>query len=226
MLNDDDEEIRDLAAQTTSWVLSGFLDAHHHQMTYGPPPAAKYLSQFIVDCYCTSRGLCHIAIERIVGQTLHEFKLQSFQDILMTYRQERTILFEIEKQNLFIDERREVDNWINAFLHLKSEVVDKQVMTCLFEWVSQGLEYLVSLVTSGDEDGCLGWSSKAEVYLLGIRLISIGTLFLSSVSPFVSLISHEKDQVSNQLNKLLEKGHKISLHPHWLSRIEYVLSNA
>jgi hypothetical protein len=231
MLNDDDEEIRDLAAKTASWILSDSMSSLRKNMAYSPLRAAGYLIELIADCYSSSPDLCRIAIERILGQKYRQglsssaIPFRAVEDIVREHHQDSTVLFEAEKQNLFADEIREAANWSNALLQLEEAAFEDDLLRSLNRWVSQGLEYLVNMASSAAEDGPLGWTSKSEIYIVGMQLISAASVFVAGTSPILSRFSHEKEMISSQLDKLLEHGNKISLHPHWLSRIEYVLSS-
>jgi hypothetical protein len=231
MLNDDDTEIRDLAAEVASWLLSGSTGSLQRNIAYSPLRAAKYLIDLIGDYYSSSADLCHTAIERILGQKIPRglrsdlIRLQAVQDSIIEYQRDSTVLFETEKQNLFIDETREVDNWMKVLLRLNGNAYEDNILQSLYRWVHEGLEYLLVKASLGEEDGPLGWTSKPEIYVVGMQVISAARLFVSSTSPILYRLLHEKENVAFQLKSLREHGTSISLHPHWLSRIDLALSS-
>jgi hypothetical protein len=230
MLNDDDAEIRNLAAETTSWVLSGSISPLQKNMTYSPLRAASCLVDFIADHYSSSPELCQIATRRIlgrghIGSRDNVIQARAVRDTIRESQRDNTILFETEKQNLFVNEIREVDNWMKALLQLKESAFEAPLLRGIYQWVYEGLEYLVEKSRSGEEDGPLGWTSKPEIYVVGMQVISVAGLFVSATSPVQARLSHEKEMISLQLNSLLKYGTTIFIHPHWLSRIELVLSS-
>ena len=124
MLNDDDEEIRDLTSSTASWVLSYSSLSPGKSVSLSPLDASALLATFIAQSYSTSLSLCNTAIQYMVGQKarisspMRRRKLIPVSDIISELRKESTVLFVEEKQNLFIDDIRDLDIWAKTILHL------------------------------------------------------------------------------------------------------------
>ncbi|RJE17169.1 HEAT repeat protein, partial [Aspergillus sclerotialis] len=100
------------------------------------------------------------------------------------FRKESTVLFVEEKQNLFINEIREVDVWIKSLFHLTETAYDGSSIAELCGWVSEGLSYLYGFADGNVEmDGPLGWTTKPETFTLGMRVISLALALASKDFP-------------------------------------------
>ncbi|KAF7182913.1 hypothetical protein CNMCM7691_002657 [Aspergillus felis] len=195
MLNDDDEELRELAASIASWILSYSTVSPSKAVTLAPRYASDLLSKFIVDNYAQSSFLCTRIIQYVTGQapkvsgSVDKPRLKAVPDQLREHRKESTILFEEEKQNLFIDEVREADVWAAMLLRMAGSSFDPDLVHEVTTWVLAGLSYICEFaVKEAGNDGLLGWASKPETFTLGVRVISIaGILFEACQSPEASL---------------------------------------
>lgn len=225
MLNDDDDELRSLSAPIASRVLSHSSIFPKQTVTLGALPASESLVEFISGNYATQPGLFRHVITRLMKETLSQKKhtdFRSFETLFEDYSKESLALFEEEKQNLFIDDVREIDTWTKVFGRLDKSAYDKTTISKLDVWVSNGLKYLNDNITSsavdGQEDDVLGWTSKPEVYTLGCLLFSVASLLIA--------ISEKREAggFKRTLKTLYEKGQVISLHPQWLDRIQAAIS--
>lgn len=229
MLTDDDDELRDLAATIASWILSCSPVSLGKTVALAAVPACEALADFLAKNYSTSSYLFQDAINRVTGASLYGHKLcqkdrlVAFENSLAEYRMESTVLFEEERQNLFIDDVREIDIWMRVLISLDTTTYDSQMVNCLFDWTCLGLEHLIGLASSGDHDDMLGWTSKPEVYTLGVRLFSLSSLLISRDLQLESPKLGTKAKLSEKLRTLLDKSPAISLHPHWLRRIDTAL---
>ncbi|KAL1964941.1 hypothetical protein VTN77DRAFT_6294 [Rasamsonia byssochlamydoides] len=232
MLNDDDEELRDLAATVASWILSYSSVSPDKAVVLGALPASDRLADFLVSNYATSPFLFRETLERLLGEDAQRWNSRSKKGLvpvstrLSEYRKESTVLFEEERQNLFIDDVREIDVWTRVLLRLEADSYDQGLVRRLFQWVSEGLGYLIDITSSGDQDGLLGWTSKREVYTLGVQVFSTAALFVKRELAVEPHLPNIKATILEKLGLLLEKGRAVSLHPQWLMRIESVLSLA
>ncbi|PLB55905.1 HEAT repeat protein [Aspergillus steynii IBT 23096] len=228
MLNDDDEELRDLAALTASWVLSYSSVTSSKAVTLSPFNASHLLSEFIVDNYSGSPTLCARVIRYITGQetriggSTQRKRLSSVSDLISEHRQESTTLFEEEKQNLFVDEVREVERWSGQLLRLTKGSYDDRLTVSVSQWVSDGLSYLIELAVDGagsGKDGFIGWTSKPETFTLGVRLINLAAVMASPGFPASRSLGGEGPTLKEKLQLLYMHGKAVSLHVDWLSRI-------
>ncbi|KAJ5935095.1 Armadillo-like helical [Penicillium verhagenii] len=226
MLNDDDEELRDIAASTASWVLSYSSVSPRTAVALGPLNASLLLATFVTNHYSGSPQLAKRVIRYLTGQSHRisgsdeQTHLVSVADLVNEYCQESTVLFVEEKQNLFIDDVREIDVWSKALLHLRNDAYPEILVRQFSSWVSEGLEYLSKKVTQETgQDGLLGWISKPESFTLGVRIISISTALASEKFTAPQYLNLEPGKFQQQLQLLLDAGRGASVHDEWLSRI-------
>jgi hypothetical protein len=233
MLNDDDEELRELAASIASWILSYSTVSPSKAVTLAPRYASDLLSKFIVDNYTQSSFLCTRIIQYVTGQapkvsgSVDKPRLKAVPDQLRDHREESTILFEEEKQNLFIDEVREVDVWAAMLLQMAGSSFDPGLVREVTTWVLAGLSSICEFaVEEAGNDGLLGWASKPETFILGVRVISIAGVLVSRQFPASGSLSEEQTRLKQLLESLSESGRAILLHDDWLSRAQQVLQCA
>lgn len=226
MLNDDDDEIRDMAASAASWVLSHSSVSPDADVTLAPLNASALLADFIIENYSDSLLLGQRVLQYLTGQeprisgSGERSRLIAVSDQIAEYRQESTVLFEEEKQNLFIDEVREVQLWSRALLRLNCLASTKLPIPEISSWAFDGLAYICSLVGSGTEpDGLLGWVSKPEIFTLGIRVIVISSALSSREFPAPESLSVAPGAFRESLDSLLSAGKMSSVHKDWLSTI-------
>jgi hypothetical protein len=225
MLNDDDDELRSLSAPIASWVLSHSSIFPNQTVTLGALPASESLVQFIAGNYATQSALFHHVITRLMKETFFNKKQTDFKPfaaLFKDYSKESLALFEEEKQNLFIDDVREIDIWTKVFRQLDKSAYDQTIINKLGAWVSEGLKYLSDKVSSSEgddyEDNVLGWTSKPDVYTLGCLLFSAASLLIAISE------KAEAGSFKQMLKTLYERGQVVSLHPQWLDRVQAAIS--
>ncbi|KAJ5669950.1 Armadillo-like helical [Penicillium maclennaniae] len=226
MLNDDDEELRDIAASTASWVLSYSSVSPNAAVALGPLNASALLANFILDQYSdsvqlTRRVICYLTGQepRISGSD-DQTHLIAVSELLTEYCQDRTALFVEEKQNLFIDEVRELDVWSPALKQLKRNAYPETLVRQISSWVSEGLGHLSAhIAQESGQDGLLGWVSRPESFTLGVRLISISSALASPSFEAPELMDVEQQQLRKQLQTLLSVSKSAAVHDEWLVRI-------
>ncbi|RAL13849.1 THADA/TRM732 family protein [Aspergillus homomorphus CBS 101889] len=229
MLNDDDEELRDLAAPTASWVLSYSSASRSKAVALSPSNASELLSVFIAESYNNSQLLSKKAVAYIVGS---ESRISTFttrfvpvSTTLSELRKESTILFEEEKQNLFIDDVREVDAWTKRLIGLTETSYDEASIQAIFIWVSDGLSCFANVFANpAGKDGLLGWVSKPETFTLGVRLFALATVTVSKDSAASKLLGQERVAcLKEKLQVLLAHGQASLVHNDWITRIRAAL---
>lgn len=227
MLNDDDEELRDIAASIASWVLSYSTVSPNTAVAFGPLNASALLASFIIEHYSGSAQLANRVIRYLTGQEPRisgsdsSAPLVAVSDLVAEYSQESTVLFVEEKQNLFIDEVREVDIWTRALTHLERDAYSHDLVQQISSWVSGGLEYLAEHLGQNDgKDGLLGWISKPESFTLCVRLISISSALASSRFSASNDLAIDAQVLRKRLERLLDVGRSASMHDELLSRIQ------
>lgn len=227
MLNDDDDELRDMAASAASWILSHSSVSPDADVTLAPLNASALLADFIMDNYSDSAVLGQRVLQYLTGQQPRisgydaDNPLTSVSDQIAGHRQQSTVLFEEEKQNLFIDEVREVELWSRALLRLSRSAYNELSMRQISSWAFDGLTSIYSLLGSEAEpDGLLGWVSKPEIFTLGFRVIVIASALGSQSFSAPDTLSVQPDAFRESLNSILSAGKLSLIHGHWLSRIQ------
>ncbi|GMG25342.1 unnamed protein product [Aspergillus oryzae] len=230
MLSDDDEDLRDMAAGTASWVLSYSSVAPSKAVALSPLNAGQLLADFMVDNYPESQLLSTKAIHYITGQepklsgSVEPTKLATVEAQLAELRKESTTLFEEERQNLFIEEIREVDIWSRRLLGLREAAFNERIVKETSKWVSDGLSYVADIMANeSGMDGLVGWASKPETFTLGVRLISLAAVLVSEEFAAPGYLFEDRNSLREKLQRLLDNGEKSLLHENWVARIQDAL---
>lgn len=218
MLNDDDDEIRNDAASVTSKLLhaQGFNPTKVNAV---PIIAVQQLAKFLTKCFNESSDLCREALRRLVGvNSSSRLFAKPLADILVEESKEDTALFSQEKQNLFKDDVMDVALWSNVLKALPPSTAPKTLVMELSAWVLGGLSAL-SETARKEIDGPLGWTSKAEVFVLGMRVISAADVLVNWNCGDASLIKLA-------LRKFADVGTASEMNALWLEKIEHVLEKS
>ncbi|MBE3046537.1 hypothetical protein IMZ48_29215 [Candidatus Bathyarchaeota archaeon] len=156
LLNDDDPDIRLLAAEASS----------------PSPEIPLQAAQTLLSSLATlsSGELAAAAACRVTG---HVFPVDDPRSCISSWTPSDvqlrdslrldTSLFVVEAQNLFVDPAREARRW-GAVL---ASSADESVLGALAEWVAPGLKALAAL----ESDGVLGWGSRSEVLVVVVRIV-------------------------------------------------------
>lgn len=205
LLNDDDDEIRDAAALATSSLLR----AQHQPETNATVPilTSHRLAHFLATTFSTSPDLVREASRRLVNTSI------PFSDQLRQARKEDTSLFATEKQNLYRDDTLDAVLWSQVLLHTSSPL---RQSAQLAQWVIDALAMLISTAEK-EEDGPLGWSSKADVFTLGIEVICAAEVVL------VHGEGEGRMKVMVGLRRFADALRQAEGHGLWVERIERVL---
>ncbi|KAJ5720693.1 uncharacterized protein N7483_008627 [Penicillium malachiteum] len=227
MLNDDDDEIRDVAASTASWVLSYSSVSPNTAVALGPLNSSSLLATLITNHYSSSPRLARRVIRYLTGQEPRisgsdtPLNMSSVPALIAEYSQESTVLFVEEKQNLFIDDVREIDIWSKVLSNLSKDALPEKLVGQFSKWVLEGLEYISTLVGQPSGlDGLLGWISKPECFTLGIRVISLSCVLASKQFGASQFLSFDPSSLRVVLQTLLEAGPGASVHDEWLLMIK------
>ncbi|KAL2825227.1 putative death-receptor fusion protein-domain-containing protein [Aspergillus cavernicola] len=230
LLNDDDEELRDIGAATASCVLSYSSVSPRKTVMLSPMNASELFATFIAENYVDSQLLCTRAIRYILGQEARigdsscDKSLMAVSAIAAEFRKESTILFEEEKQNLFIEEVREVDVWSRVLTRLAKTTYDEHLLKEVFTWVSEGLTCFSDILAGENgEDGPIGWTAKPEAYTLGVRVISLASVMGSKEFSASGILGDGQTVLREKLQTLLERGKAAFLHDDLVSRIQVAL---
>lgn len=222
-LNDDDVDLRELAATAAARVYSR---ADSEDLTVLIPPiAAKKICTYLVKHHSGSTTLLPSAILRLTGQTNDSIvDLKPVHDISQGLLQQKTRLFEKEKQNLYRDDVREAELWSCVLMHLPVSKDSKVLYNALATWVSEGLDTLLQQ-TRREVDGPLGWTSKEGTFILGLRVLYATNVVLRWRQAS-SVIRVRGSDLRRKLAVLAEEGKKQDLHPMWLELIDKTLDKS
>ncbi|KAG5982632.1 hypothetical protein E4U55_001645 [Claviceps digitariae] len=202
-LNDDDDQVRDIASEAAKILLAGHalvpLEAANrllHLLTehFGESPLFKSI---VADRLVGHYGTCAATTSQIrTPPTWEPAKAQL--DRVMRFDDS---LFAVEEQNLFVDEVRETKHWVDVFQRLKWGPAaadkdnkdggtghhDRTLLDKLVEWIHDGLIHFATLAEA-NQDGPLGWASDPAVFAICTRLVRVSAaLSMSSGTQYPDL---------------------------------------
>ncbi|KAK7742126.1 hypothetical protein SLS53_004712 [Cytospora paraplurivora] len=137
-------------------------------------------------------------------------------------------LFAVEEQNLFIDEVRETERWAGVFRATEwdydevfgedGSVIGRTLfmdssLEALKGWVEEALGVLVGLV--GEDDGPLGWASRADAFALCHRVLVCGRVLSEVLGE-----EGEGATIAGLLARVGELGRASRLHGLLLSTLD------
>jgi hypothetical protein len=199
LLNDDDDEIRDVAAVASTKLLHAqTFDASKERTV--PILTTHRLAHFFAARFQKSPYLAAEALSRLADLAV------PFENVLQDARREDTALFATEKQNLYKDESLDAVLWGRVLSRIDLSV-DKRLV--LKAWVVDALGVLTQTAEK-EVDGALGWSSKSEVFTLGIRVFCAAEVVLDG-------------EVMLALGRFLDKAKEGEVHGLWVEKVEKVL---
>ncbi|KAI5465811.1 putative death-receptor fusion protein-domain-containing protein [Mariannaea sp. PMI_226] len=162
LLNDDDDDIRDIGSLAANSILGQLLV---------PIEAGNRLLVWLSQHFGESRTFRQIVTRRIMGVTRFprpqdaEFAVAG--DLGEALKVDDS-LFAVEEQNLFVDEVRETQRWIDVFERLPWNSDDKAL-----QWLTSSVYggLLPTDVLTSQEDGLLGYASKPQVFAILSRVV-------------------------------------------------------
>ena len=168
-LNDDDDEIRDVGAETVSSIL---------KVSLVPLAAQGRFARWLLAAYGHSSMFAWNVIIRVTGSASMNGggpinRLTPAESQLQASLREDDALFVEEEQNLFIDEVREVGIWIEIFDTLPQDTLESKhgetsPLMSFASWVRSGLE---ALNQTDKQDGPLGWTSQPGAFACCTRIL-------------------------------------------------------
>lgn len=206
LLNDDDSDIRHIAALASTKLLRaqgkpGLKDAV-------PLLTSHRLANFMATSFPRSRDLVTESLHRLTGGLSVPFTAT-----LKQARKEDTSLFAKEKQNLYADTSLDAISFSRILLHTP---IPHPLLHTLTTWVQSALAHLTSTAHS-EPDGALGWTSKSDVFALGMRVFSAAEVVLKWGE------AGKRVDVLQALSVFLDVGREKEVHGLWLGRVERVL---
>ena len=177
MLQDDDDEIRSLAAAASST----FISATHAQDEAPTVPllASQHLLTHLLTLFPSSAALgTHALVRLTAGASPKALFTHPFAAILDEATTPQTALFAQEKQNLYRDDVLDALSWTHVLStptllsSLSTPVLEKAA-----EWTTAALAVLTTRFEA-EVDGALGWASRGEVFTLLIRVVCLADVVL------------------------------------------------
>lgn len=217
LLNDDDDEIRDVAALTTGNLLRAQLDPQIQDTV--PILTSHRLATWLPSAFVNSTDLRHEALRRLTNTPSPTplFSI-SFEETFAVERKEDNALFATEKQNLYRDDTLDAVLWARVLISLTPPT--SSMSTKLIPWVLDGLGVLTETAEQ-EGDGALGWASKSEVFTLGMRIILGAEVVLAWCKG--GLESVKRMEVLVAMEKLVDVGRQREVHGLWILKAEKVL---
>ena len=215
MLQDDDDEIRDLAAQATATFLSA--TTRNTVEPTVPILASQHLLTHLISLFPKSAPLATHALRRLVDAPSPSPLFSTpFKEILDEVTKPQTALFAQEKQNLFKDDVLDA-LCMSRLLSAPSLVsaLPASALEATAQWTKDALAVLTERYED-EADGALGWASKGEVFTWLIRVECLSEIVLQSAAK-------GKTDVKLGLAKLVGAMSKAEGHGVLIKRAEKVL---
>jgi hypothetical protein len=199
-LNDDDDEIRDIAAVASKEILGGSMI---------PMQAADSLLAWLGPRYETSQQFASLVTGRMTGRNFLSMttRVVEAEELLTSWVPAATqlsrslvfddALFVIEEQNLYIDKVREAERFRQVLLSIikTSGAVEAHAaasVAALKVWTMDGMRALLRTINEQGYDGPLGWTSNPAVFIICARIL-LSASVLSSLEGSESISSAQQD---------------------------------
>ncbi|KAH7329221.1 putative death-receptor fusion protein-domain-containing protein [Stachybotrys elegans] len=166
-LNDDDDEVRDMAASAARHIIG---------QACVPIESARRLQLWLLSHFGSDAFFKATVASRIVGGDYASgLSWESADDQINKALDFDDSLFAIEENNLFIDEVRDAKRWVAV---LEAIPWNEQDEACakLLEWSTNGLRRMIRL--AAQEDGPLGWASTPQAFAIFVRILLASTSLL------------------------------------------------
>jgi len=235
-LNDDDDEIRDVGAETVSLIM---------KMSLVPLAAREEFIKHLVFLNGSAASFGWSVVQRLTGSNestldTERVSLKSAEAQFSEALREDDALFVEEEQNLFIDEVREMKLWSNVLGELPQQAQQylyegpmdskhSEPLAALAMWTADGLATLNKTLKA---DGPLSWISKPSAFAASMRVLvcvnavlrhhaqypamALGTENSASTSP---IRNSEIQRILNGLEILLTTYQHMNVHPILLSEL-------
>ena len=219
-LNDDDEELRFLAAEAAAMLLRTF-GVRCPLLNPVPIIAQQMLAQYLVKHHHRSSHVLTGALDRLTGSGV----FVNVEERLIAALEDDDALFVVEKQNLYMDPVREAWFWCRVLQHLHACSLPHQVLKAFGRWTARGTTALKAH-TALVGDGPLGWTSKPEVFALGMQVIHAAEVVLKWRTHGVTSLGVSGSEVRRALREWADVGMERKLHPLWVEAVEELLGRS
>lgn len=211
-LNDDDDEVREVAEQTAASILQEWQTRCEMSLTLCASAARYSILSFLIERFSNMPKLTVLALQRLLGLENGEVSKpllpsqlglgESVSTQLHRIRATLNDLFAEEKQNLYVDEVEESVQWSRVLLRCDLKCLGEERYTATTEWCSEGLDTLTLLIrSSNNSDGehqredqflfhPLGPTYNPDILVIFIRVIKLAK---------VLDVMHEADNITNSM---------------------------
>ncbi|KAK3638572.1 hypothetical protein LTR22_017756 [Elasticomyces elasticus] len=220
LLNDDDEEIRMLASTATSRILAVDIRSTH-QRGIQSAVANERLLIYMVRKWSNDLDFADLAMCRAFGDGYVDE--QNVDKQVKASMRLDTALFAEEKQNLYIDEAREVKAWSQVVMQLQSTALHKAGTMHLSYWADNGLKALTAQAM--DQRGHPDWCSQPGIFTLGLQVIYGAECLLRLVNDGVKL-GVRPSAIRRQLAVLVHAQDSHDVHYLWQEELRRILKES
>lgn len=248
-LLDDDEDVRDKGAVTTSTLLSAASGKSQGSgFLLMPLAATARLLDYLIENYHTSMVLFYNGICRLTGASSSSkfalmipsslssdhpidvcIHLRPARDMLHSAMHQSTTLFNEEKQNLFLDPAKESKTWASALIVLLPTLGSPhKIMPGFSTWCLDALSALIEIMESEGSDGPLGWTYKTDIFVMGIRILAavrvmVHCSFVTDESNPTGSVREDYHDLLRMLDRLRTIGEVNLVHGLWVGYAEEIL---
>ena len=232
LLNDDDDETRDVATSVVSHIMSSNTKEITKASRLSALANSKELRHFLLEQFHQDQTLIYEALGRVMFKCndKHDARL-SYSTLVARHSVEHSVevahshsdaVFIEEKQNLCVDDIREIEDWSEMLKDLSLLGIRKEDLRLLGDWVIYGLRHLKHQLTIVNLDGPLGFTSNLEVLTVYMRVVHVARILdyhLQKAQDYALPFDH--DTILCDLQDLKTIGKKVFTHPRLLRAIEH-----
>lgn len=219
---DDDEDLRDIGTEAAGLWLRSNISSNRYVARPVAPYACQLLAFYLVKYHRSSPVVIKEALRRLTGIDPLSPSSVTFGSQLQQQIAKDIVLFAVERPNLYRDDVQEARLWAKVLQQMDNTALTQAALNKLTTWCSEGLDSLHDTVRQRS-DGPLGWTSKPEIFALGLRLIHIAEVLLHWRSNS-KRIKTRGSTIRRKLRELADDGAVRQLHEIWLMEIERVLA--
>jgi hypothetical protein len=211
LLNDDDEDVRIAASRTAVQILLTTDTQTQNVSDLEPITASQRLLSFLIRRWARSQDFFREAFTRVF------VNLEPVTEQITRHSQTDQALFVEEKQNLYIDDAREIAVWSQVVMKLSwPEAVDQTLAKGLGAWAEQGIPSL-------RRDGT-ALVAKAETFTLGLSVIYGAEILLRLSAAGISPV--RPSEIRATLISWISELDKSGDAGTWRSELERVLQQS
>jgi hypothetical protein len=186
LLNDDDDDVREIAASAASRLLPFEENVSRTLLDQSPQAASEKLALFLGDKFGHESYFTSAILNRTWFSSSSTKKGEgtkqgigdySVKVLLESLKKTSNALFEEERQNLYIDDVREVEIW--SYVLKSIEPPEEEYLNSLGDWVLTALQDLSDYLNEKvNSDGPLGLTSQADTLVLFLRVTELAGVML------------------------------------------------